>query len=49
MGPDTPPAGEVSTQTQLYQKQWASTMAALLGFSFRPDQGNANPVRTVLP
>jgi hypothetical protein len=49
MGPDTRPAGEVATQTQLYQKQWASTMAALLGFSFRPDQGDADPVRTVLP
>jgi len=47
MGPDTRPAGEVSTHTQLYQKQWASTMAALLGFQFLPDHGSAEPVPTV--
>jgi len=49
IGPDTAPAGEVSTRTQLYQKQWAPTMAALLGFTFQPDQGSAVPVSTVLP
>ena len=49
IGPDTPPAGEVTTQTQLYQKQWASTMAALLGLDFRPQQGQADPVRTIVP
>ena len=49
IGPDTAPGGEVKTRTQLYQKQWSPTMAALLGFSFRPDQGNAEPVTTVLP
>jgi len=48
IGPDTTPAGEVGTRTQLYQKQWAPTMAALLGFQFRPDHGNAEPVLTVL-
>jgi hypothetical protein len=47
MGPDTMPAGEVSSHTQLYQKQWAPTMAALLGFQFRPDHGSAEPVPTV--
>lgn len=48
MGPDTSPAGEVSTHNQLYQKQWAPTIAALLGFQFRPDHGTAEPVTTVL-
>ncbi|MBN9379592.1 MAG: alkaline phosphatase family protein [Chitinophagaceae bacterium] len=48
IGPDTPPAGEVSTHTQLYQKQWAPTMAALLGLQFRPDRGIAEPVLTIL-
>lgn len=47
IGPDTPAAGEVATGTQLYQKQWASTMAALLGFDFRPALGQAEPVRTI--
>jgi hypothetical protein len=49
MGPDTRPSGEITTQSQLYQKQWAPTMAALLGFDFRPDHGEAAPVLTVLP
>ena len=49
IGPDTPAMGEVRTETQLYQKQWASTMAALLGFTFRPRAGQADPVSTVIP
>jgi len=48
IGPDTAPAGEVGTHTQLYQKQWAPTMAALLGFQFRPDHGSAEAVPTVI-
>jgi arylsulfatase A-like enzyme len=48
IGPDTPPAGEVSVKTQLYQKQWAPTIAALLGFDFRPDHGQAETVKTIL-
>jgi hypothetical protein len=48
MGPDTQPGGEITTQSQLFQKQWASTMAALLGFDFRPAHGDAAPVRSVL-
>lgn len=49
IGPDTPAEGEVTTRTQLYQKQWASTMAALLGFDFRPQVGQADVVRTIVP
>lgn len=49
IGPDTPAEGEVSTRTQLYQKQFASTMAALLGFDFRPQYGQAVSVRTIVP
>ncbi|HZE85487.1 MAG TPA: alkaline phosphatase family protein, partial [Puia sp.] len=48
MGPDTRPGGEISTQSQLYQQQWAPTMAALLGFDFRPAHSEAAPVRSVL-
>ena len=48
IGPDTPPAGEVSVKAQLYQKQWAPTIAALLGFDFRPDHGQAEIVKTIL-
>lgn len=48
MGPDTAPAGEVNTHTQLYQKQWAPTMAALLGFRFKPDHGSSEAVSTII-
>jgi len=34
MGPDTPPTGEVSTPGQIYQDQYAQTIANLLGFHF---------------
>ncbi len=49
MGPDTPAEGEMLTKTQLYQKQCAATMAALLGFDFHPRVGQAGPVRTIAP
>jgi hypothetical protein len=47
MGPDTPPFGEVKTQTTLYQKQIAPTIAKLLGFTFVPDHGTADPISTI--
>ncbi|MEI9912067.1 MAG: alkaline phosphatase family protein [Bacteroidota bacterium] len=36
IGPDTKPMGEMKTSMQLYQAQFAATMAALLGFDFKP-------------
>lgn len=36
LGPGILPKGEVKEPMQLYQKQLASTMASLLGFTFRP-------------
>lgn len=47
IGPDTPPSGEARTSGQLYQKQWAPTMAALLGFEFHPDKGTSESVKSV--
>ena len=34
MGPDTKPLGEMKTNEQLYQTQYAKTIAALLGFDY---------------
>lgn len=34
IGPDTKPAGEIKTQHQLYQKQFAATFASYLGLQF---------------
>jgi hypothetical protein len=36
MGPDTPPLGELKTETRYYQKQLAQTLANLLGVDFSP-------------
>ncbi|HXB46074.1 MAG TPA: alkaline phosphatase family protein [Puia sp.] len=48
IGPDTKPLGEVKTASTLYQKQLAPTIAALLGFHFVPDIGNANTILTIV-
>lgn len=48
MGPDTKPAGEVKKGETLYQRQIATTLAALLGFKFRPDHPVMEPVRSIL-
>lgn len=34
IGPDTPPSGEVRTQTQIWQNQYAQTIAHFLGLDF---------------
>jgi hypothetical protein len=34
MGPDTPAKGEIKTEMQIYQKQFAQTIASLLGLTF---------------
>ncbi|MBS1946499.1 MAG: phosphoglyceromutase [Bacteroidetes bacterium] len=48
IGPDTKPLGEVKTPVALYQKQIAPTIAALLGFKFVPDHGNAEPILSII-
>ena len=44
LGPQVAPAGEIKSSQQFYQKQLASTMAALLGESF---EGKAVPLPAV--
>jgi hypothetical protein len=48
MGPDTKSKGEIITHTQLYQEQIATTIAALLGFDFKPAHPVKEPVATTL-
>lgn len=48
MGPDTKHVGEVAEHGQLYQKQFATTIAALLGMEFRPGHPVGEPVGKVL-
>lgn len=46
MGPDTPVLGEVKAAQQIYQDQFAKTLADLLGFNFTSQQ---HPVGEVIP
>ena len=48
MGPDTPPTGEMKTAGQIYQEQYAQTMAALLGFTFEASHPIGTPVTSVI-
>lgn len=47
MGPDTPPLGEVRTNPQIYQDQFAQTLAHLLGFHFTANHPVGDPVKSV--
>ena len=44
MGPDTKPLGEIKKDKQLYQAQLATTLAALLGFDFKPMHPVKGPI-----
>jgi hypothetical protein len=47
MGPDVPAKGEVKTEMQLYQKQFAQTIASLLGLKFIAEHPVAEDVSEV--
>lgn len=50
MGPDTRAAGEMKNNGTVYQKQVAATVAALLGFEFKPTAHAVGaPVKSMLP
>ncbi|MEO8852455.1 MAG: hypothetical protein ABI359_01665 [Ginsengibacter sp.] len=48
MGPDTPALGEVKTQEQIYQNQFAQTIANFLDFHFTTNHPVAAPVKSVM-
>lgn len=48
IGPDTKVTGEVTQSGQLYQRQLATTFAALLGFDFKPAHEVMKPVNTIV-
>ena len=48
MGPDTPATGEMKSQSQIYQDQFAQTVAQLMGFKFTANHPIGEPVKTVL-
>lgn len=47
IGPDTNVLGEVKTTEQLYQKQFAATIASLLGLKFTAEHPIAEPIRGI--
>jgi bisphosphoglycerate-independent phosphoglycerate mutase (AlkP superfamily) len=47
MGPDTPASGEIMTKEELYQRQIATTIAALLGLEFKPDHPVMKPIDSI--
>lgn len=49
IGPDSPALGEVKTQTIIYHKQLAQTIAGLLGFDFKKSAGHevGDAIKTV--
>ncbi|MEO7531047.1 MAG: alkaline phosphatase family protein [Sediminibacterium sp.] len=47
MGPDTPATGEMKNAGQLYQKQFAQTMAKLMGYTFKAEHPVADEVKSV--
>ncbi|MGN6530527.1 MAG: sulfatase-like hydrolase/transferase [Ginsengibacter sp.] len=49
MGPDTKPLGEMKTNQQIYQTQFAKTIAALLGFDYTvPGNKTGNVIKSVI-
>ncbi len=44
MGPDTPVRGELKTDMQLYQSQFAQTIAKLLGYTYKANHPIANEI-----
>ncbi|MDQ7949898.1 MAG: phosphoglyceromutase, partial [Pedobacter sp.] len=49
MGPDTRPLGEIKQKGQLYQNQFAQTIASFLGIKFENGHVIGQPVKAVLP
>jgi hypothetical protein len=48
MGPNTPALGEIKQPSQLYQKQFAQTIAKLLGLTFTANQPIAEEISEVI-
>lgn len=48
MGPNTAASGEVKTAVQLYQKQFAQTIAKLMGYTFKAAHPVAEEIKSVL-
>jgi hypothetical protein len=48
IGPNTPSSGENKTETQLYQKQFAQTIAKLMGYTFLAEHPVGEEIKSVI-
>ena len=48
LGPNTPAMGEVKTEGELFQKQFAQTIAKMMGYTFTAEHPVAEEIRSVL-
>jgi hypothetical protein len=48
MGPDVSAKGEIKTNMQLFQKQFAQTIAKLIGYTFKTDHPVAEDLMYLL-
>ena len=48
MGPNTPALGEVKTAGQLYQKQFAQTLAKIIGYTFTAEHPVAEEIKSAI-
>jgi len=47
LGPDTPASGEIKSKMQIYQKQFAQTIASLLSLNFTAEHPVANRITSI--
>lgn len=47
IGPEIAPKGEIKTESQIYQKQFAQTIAKIMGYTFTADHPVANEIQEV--
>ena len=48
LGPGIKPTGEATSSEQIYQRQIATTLAALLGFNFKPQHPVMEPINAII-
>ena len=48
MGPNVVPSGEMTDNVQLYQKQFAQTIAKVMGYTFTAEHPVAEQIKSVI-
>jgi hypothetical protein len=48
LGPDTPASGEMKSSSQVYQKQFAQTIAKIMGYTYKAEHSVADEITTAI-